>query len=572
MIETIERLAQEVLAQHGINKNAKVEETIQKPSFEAFTDQHTEQTTLRYNPKFTLPSGSASFARKKNVTQPLETCVKHIMKHECGHVRNNQRQGCPETIDDYEESFYEPIAAVLARKNKLHALDSVCNLALDYIDNTLMAQGAHAGLSLFYKDVAATIGWQPAFEAYMRMQLRTWGDIPDKKLLTKHYSKNQDVIRATQAFLNVMKKSAGVAPQSSEMREYLANKMNWKTIATEFAKAIEPLIPEQSPFMIPMCAFGKMMQEQMSDPTLREQFARKKYTAGGSRPHWMTKEEALDAVYSSLAREIQVKVDAPRKAKSLPIVPYQHQAFNPEEHSLSQINFRKPMIVPEQETPFGIEALTFGVPEHHVEKPLLVKRGITSFPEFKCAYIDSSSSMKEGIPDPNDAGNAHFIPWGDKSKYHYLCKSWYGIIEYLARQQILPNVNVTLGAFSNTSRVRHGLEEAKKLLFSPQFGITQMSSAALDELMSGGKSVFFTVSDGEVQNWDAVKKDFISRAKEHYFFHIQIGKGTKMTQDLKRAGLPVYSVNQGADLERVAIDLTRNAYQSYIHETLEHTR
>ncbi len=572
MTKDIERLAQEVLAQHGINKNAKVEQSMQKPSFEAFTDPHTEQTTLRYNPQFTLPAGSGLFARKKNVAQPLETCVKHIMKHECGHVHNNQRPACPETIEDYEESFYESVAAVLAKKNKLHALDSICNLAMDYIDNTLLAEGPHSGLSLFYKDVAATIGWQSAFEAYMRMQLRTWGDSHDKKLLTKHYSNKKDIIKATQAFLNAMKNSARVAPQSGEMREYLADKVNWKTVATEFAKAIEPLIPEQSPFTIPMCAFGKMMQEQMSDPTLREQFARKKYDAGGSRPHWMPKEEALDAVYSSLAREIQVKVDAPRKAKSLPIVPYQHQPFNPEQHSVSQINFRKPMIVPEQETPFGIEALTFGVPEHYVEKPLLVKRGITSFPEFKCAYIDCSSSMKEGIPDPNDSGSARFIPWGDKSKYHYLCKSWYGIIEYLARQQILPNVNIALGAFSKTSRVRHGLEEAKKLLFNPQFGVTQMNSAALDELMSGSKSVFFTVSDGEVQNWDDVKKDFINRAKEHYFFHIQIGPATKMTQDLKRAGLPVYSVRTGDELERMAIDLTRNAYQSYITETLEHIR
>lgn len=570
---SVEQIAKQVLSEHGILKGVRIEETPNsKPCFEAFTGLQDGQTTFKYNPDFALPRGAKKFAQKKQVSKPLETCARDIISHECGHIHNRKRKECPGTVEKHEEHFYEPTAKVLPEK-KHGTLDSITNLQEDLIENTLQTiQDPHAGLSLFYKDVANTTGWEPVYEAYMRIQTYCWADTQDKELFTKHFTNNPEVTKATQTFLRKLEKLNKKKERLSkqEITAYFSDEKNWKTIATEFTKALEPLIPEQ--LNIPMCGFGKQMQKAMRDPSNRDKFARKNYSTGQKKPSWMEKEEALDAVYSSLAREIQVKVDAPRKAASMPIVPFQHEPFNPEQHSLTEINFKKPMIIPEKETPLGLEALTFGVPEHYIERPLLVKKGITSFPEFKCAYIDASGTMQQGIPDPASPGNTVFIPWGDTSKYHYLCKAWYGIIEYLARQQILPNIEITLGAFSNTSKVKHGLEDSKKLLFNPQFGETNMDTKALNELFSGGKSVFFTISDGDIHNWDAIKDEFISKAKEHYYFHIQIGPSTQATKDLKKAKLPVYHVDTGEDLERMAIDLTRNAYQSYISETMERLR
>ncbi len=568
-------VAQRVMAEHGVNTGVEVEEknvSAKEPSFDACINMKDKQAHYKYNPKFKPAKDAKTFVKKHNIAKPLETCTRDIISHECRHVENRKTPACPGNFESHVEYFYEPIAKVLKPKGKLGAVDDVSNLVQDLMENTIgCVNKPHSGLTLFYDDVYQAIGWQVPYDAYMRMQVACWANEHDKRILAPHFrGKGKDAQKikdATQQFLKAIGARGKKKNRTKEeLVQYFAEKKNWKHIAREFAKAIEPLIDES--FNPPSCAFGKRMKEEMKDPSNRERMARGKYEAGEEIPDWMDKEEALDAVYSSMARQIQVKVEEPRKANSLPVVPLCHQPFDPEQDNINRINFKKPMFVPETDTPFGIEALTFGVAQQFYELPLMVKKGITSFPEFKCAYLDCSSSMKEGLPKGSSSGSEKFIPWGDNSKYHYLCKAWYGIIEYLARARILPNVNVSLGSFSSESKVKHGLEEAKKLLFSPSFGGTSMSNKAVDDLLYGGKSVFFTVSDGEISNWSSVKEHFIEKAKEHYYFHIQLGKHTDMSSDLKNAGLPVYCVKKGEDLERLAVDLTSRAYKAYVDETL----
>ena len=154
-----EKIVQRALAEHGVTKNARVEPFTPQdtqPSFEAFTDLKTGQSTVRYNAAFQLPSGSRTFAAKKGSSVPLEACLRDVTGHECGHIPNRKRKACPGTVEEHERHFYEPIAGVLAQKGKMGAMDSITNLVEDLIDNTFLAQGMHAGLSLFYKDVAVT--------------------------------------------------------------------------------------------------------------------------------------------------------------------------------------------------------------------------------------------------------------------------------------------------------------------------------------------------------------------------------------------------------------------------------
>ncbi len=568
-MKTKEAIVTGVLQEHNVRISANVIERTQTPAITAVTDLVTQQITIKYDPTLQQVKDSKQFTARKSIKEPLEVMVRDATHHECGHIASKQWTACPGSLEESEEYFYEPIGKVLGPKNKLSAIHDVVNLAEDIINNTLgTLRRPHAGLTLFYKNVATTKGWDPAFEAYMRMQTRSWADAEDKESLRRHFTNNPKIIKAVQQFVGAIKKATGNDHvKHEELVAYVAKKEHWSAIAHDLATALEPLITPS--FTMPMCGFGKQQKQQMEDPTNRERFARQRYNQGKQRPSWMPKEESLDALYSSLARQIPLRVEEPRKATSFPLVPYSHEPFDSEEHDLGQINFQRPMLVPESETPFGVPNISFGVPTRHIEQPLLVKKGITNFPQFKCAYLDCSETMKEGLPDASDSGSTRFVPWGDKSKYHHLCTAWYGIVEYLAQQQILSNVQVTLGAFSTTSRVAEGLENAKEILFSPEFGTTLIDPQALEQMVaSPQKSVLFTVSDGDVHNWDAVKGTFIRRARENHYFHIQLGPATAMTRSLQRAKLPVYCVNRGEDLERLAVDLTQQAYRAHIEETL----
>ena len=145
-------------------------------------------------------------------------------------------------------------------------------------------------------------------------------------------------------------------------------------------------------------------------------------------------------------------------------------------------------------------------------------------------------------------------------------------MEVLARQGILPNVEVGVGVFSSRTRIGKGLEQAKKVMLSPEFGDTEIDIDEVERMFSGQKSVFFTISDGEIINWDDIRNTFIARAREHHYFHIQIGPASRAARELKRAGLPVYMVTFGEDLEKLTIDLTRQAYDQYVSDVYAQPR
>ena len=409
---------------------------------------------------------------------------------------------------------------------------------------------------------------EPAYEAYVRIQAAVWCDSEDRACLRQHYSNDKKIITATQEFLKSLQTLTGTRRPSREaFATYAKDEAHWTPIAEALTRALEPLLTNKTQF--PSCGFGDAMKKARRDPSNQEKIARGRYQSGKERPSWMSEHDALDALYSSLAREITILADAPRKAQALPFIPYQHQPFDPEEHELDDVDFAKFKIVPEAETAFGLPAVTFGVPTSHLDLPILVRKSITSFPSFKVGYVDASGTMAYGLPNPHDPGSKIFIPWGDKSRYHYLCKAYYGIIEYLSRAGILGAIDVSFGAFSTTSRTARGLPEAKRVLLSPEFDSTVMSLDAVNELLGSERGVLFTMSDGEVHNWSSVEETFLSLAREHQYFHLQLGPETAMTRSLRKHDLLVVPITSGEDLERLAVDLTRKAYETYVRETLE---
>ena len=283
----------------------------------------------------------------------------------------------------------------------------------------------------------------------------------------------------------------------------------------------------------------------------------------------MSQKEALDHIYSNLAKRIPIVVEAISRQDAFPVVPYRYTPFDPEQHDVSSINWQR--IIIQGESPIG-GIINAQVPQHYYELDIPVKLGLTSFPKFACALIDSSGTMKYGLPNKNDPGNTTFIPWGNKSRYHYSLESWYGIIEDLAQRHILPNIEITAGDFSDETRIRHGLDQAKDVLLNPQFGMTNINLEAITAMFNGEKAVFLTISDGDVQNWNTIKDTFIEGAKRHYYTHIQIGPSSNMTRDLQKAGLNVCHVNTGEELEHLAINMTRAAYNQYVQEYIQHLR
>jgi len=71
----------------------------------------------------------------------------------------------------------------------------------------------------------------------------------------------------------------------------------------------------------------------------------------------------------------------------------------------------------------------------------------------------------------------------------------------------------------------------------------------------------FTISDGEIHNWDDIKGEFIKEAKKHHYFHLQIGPKNKTSKELEKAGIYVEYVKNAQDLATKVIDLTDNLYR-----------
>jgi len=96
----------------------------------------------------------------------------------------------------------------------------------------------------------------------------------------------------------------------------------------------------------------------------------------------------------------------------------------------------------------------------------------------------------------------------------------------------------------------------------PQWGNTRLNLEKTKKMLYGKGNLIFTISDGEIGNWDEIKEEFIGDAKRHKYFHLQIGRKNKTCQDLEKAGLRVEYIRNAKDLAEKVIDLTDQVYRS----------
>ena len=85
----------------------------------------------------------------------------------------------------------------------------------------------------------------------------------------------------------------------------------------------------------------------------------------------------------------------------------------------------------------------------------------------------------------------------------------------------------------------------------------------LEKALKGRESFILSISDGELGNWDSEKRNFKELAKDNYYAHIQIGRETEFSRDLKSWEIPVFSVGSGQDLSKLMVDITKKTYERF---------
>jgi hypothetical protein len=193
-----------------------------------------------------------------------------------------------------------------------------------------------------------------------------------------------------------------------------------------------------------------------------------------------------------------------------------------------------------------------------------------SFPDFKVVMLDNSESMKMGIN--GDVGDKTYIPWGDRSKYHFGLLGFYGIEQFLQKQGIAQYIGHGLSLFSSSQRYKETryseIEKLRMLALSPEFGSTYIDAGELMKALKGRESFVLSISDGEIMNWDSQKEDFEKLAKNNHYAHIQIGREDeqqpKFVIDIKAMGFPVFYADSGEKLSRLMVDTALRTYKSFM--------
>lgn len=572
----LEQIVREEVARGRFPGQFSITEHSDDPCFKAQIDTQTlSNISISRNPKYGHPEK----------TKPT---VRDLSRHEIDHFEYEGHKGCPRELELHVNNIIEPMSGVLIPKgyseNDVHY---VANCFEDSIlHDDLNSEFSLDGICNFFEDVGAHTPKQkytPFYEAHVKLNLYLWGSKAQKRMLKRFFSqfkKDSEVTKVIQEFL----KKSGLSEITQEyegkqirsrtaMRAYLNDAKNWPEIARayaeEFSKLMQPgyALPifnhsgkgtkKEGESPAPFSGEGNPFDKQMHHPEYKKKRVVGAYKAGKGVPALITTFEALDLLYEYLAQRLNLKVEAYTQQTSLPIVYYGKTDFDPDRD--------KP------------KHLTFGFDEHgkptlmrkkyHEDIPLEFKVNPKGFPEARFGLLDTSESMAHS-PDCNGGcsnyscrGNKSIIPWGDNSKYHYALLGWYGLLEYLKQNHLLTQTGISLGNFSSSTYLGKGLLEAKKRALTPQFGSTYLDLDKIKSLLSGERMLVFSISDGEIGNWEDIKDEFIKLAQKHYYFHLQIGGDNKFILDLRANRLSAFNVRGNEDLAKTAIDLTDRLYR-----------
>ena len=555
----------------------------------------TGDAEVSYNPDYRANSTGLESVVKGD---PFDKAVTAVIRHELNHRGGGTFKGCPRNLDLHAEEILEPVAETLqglgfpnvpvSQDQTLYAY--FANLVEDFIENSELGNKTdHIGMALCYKDDAthSEKGKFPAlFDAFVEVQERFYGGRRSDKLLEPHRSREQRVTDAVGNFLersglsefkrevtNRKGKKKKVFNRKSAVN-YILNEGNWRDISVKLTEELAKLINRAqlgnpmyvSQNFIPL-SLSDGFNDEMKNPEARMKFAVKKYEKARasksqfSPPAYMDSFEALDLVYQRLARDLEIKTRPSTASTKMPLVGYGRRQFDPERDKVSKVKARVT----------GSGDLELTVKAHYEYEDVEYTERMPNPPTIKFVKLDTSGSMQETVG--NESGGIVMNPWTesgrqwtDVSRYHHSLLAFYGLIELARRQGTLKHNNVMLANYSTATRTADNLIDAKKLALSPQFGSTSMDMDKIRDMFGKGQLVIST-SDGGIGNWGGIKDEYIRRARDNQYFHIQMGDFTRddkgevvtkpqMCKDLENAGLRVY-YEDGKNLGKLVLDITR---------------
>ena len=538
----------------------------EQPHFKASTNLETKDIQVSYNP---------DYEKTKNPSNTLRDISRHEMAHH-GYRELEKRltfYGCPRTPDFGKRLIFEPVYEVLRNKGFSQSDAKYTENALE--DSLLHSDLGKAynldGIVDLFEDVAQSQGFTDFYEAHIKLNLWLWGNKRQKKQLGKYFKHNPDI---KEAILNFLQRT-GLSELSKQegrgrLRQHLMDEANWPEIseiyAEEFSKLMTPnyALPllnhsgagtkgrEQETGSEQDDSEGNYFQKKADSEEYKRGRIEEAHQSNKPLPNWMSDSEenlleARELFYKNLARKLNIKAEAKTNVRAMPIARFGDRDFDP-----LKDDFRRVRLKP------GIEGkLKWIKKRFQIEMPIDVKTSSRGFPSVRQGMLDCSSSMLDSI-DGKGIGKKNIIPWGDNSKYHHTVLGWFSYLEYLRQNHLLRQEGIELYLFSDKTTHVTGLRQAINLALNPVFGnSTEIEPEVAENLFRGEDNLIFTISDGEIWNWDEISDYFIQGAKRNHFFHMQIGSDSRATKDMKKNGLYVVPIMKGEDISRTTIDLTK---------------
>ncbi|MBI4152333.1 hypothetical protein HY495_01370 [Candidatus Woesearchaeota archaeon] len=508
------------------------------------------------------------FLEKKANTTPLETLATDLLYHGCGHreLPTYTGMGCPYTVQ-YHDLILDGISRALKEKGKQGLEAYVANAFEDVLNNTNVRRHTpHVGQILFWNNegLECEVGKYPAFyEAFVKVNLGLMGSAEDVTLLRRFCTNDPKVQAAVQQFKTYLKQTLDTPTlarlhENNHLVKKLFAKDGWRDMAYQFALATADLL-EQQPQMrlcFGLPEDGNPFDKEMRIPGTQEDLAEGRYKAGLPTSEHTDSLLQLDALYRKISRAIPVETADYTRASGIPLVHYGRRDLREDE-----------MIHPQRIKGIGVDEngeLTLRVARHQLQHPAQYKVQPRKFPKLKVALLDRSGSMGLSPDNNGNVGDKTFIPWGDRSKYHFALKGIYGIDNFLERQGISDYVESEIVTFGSTTQTTgkgclRREEERRALLRVPNDGSTTINPAVLQ---NGEKAFLVSISDGEIQNWDETKAAYKTVIEAADYCHIHIGARNTFTQDLESWGVPVQYVRGDDDFSRLLLDVTSTYYKN----------
>jgi len=520
---------------------------------------------------------TASFCKRAEIEDAELKIGEDILNHECGHRENRVRTslGCPYDVETHDRIKSE-VARALTEKGKQGQVDYVTNVFEDVLDNVNCRNYTDfSGQTLFWNNQGLTRSkggkYNPFYEAFVRTNLFLGGEAKSHNLLSRFFSGDERVLPVVKEFLGeVCSETEETSPigfnskqgfQKLFTRDLGKRRQLWEKLAYSFALKTADLLqetPEEQMFGHGSEDESNPFDKEMQDPQIQEKLAIGRYRADKGPAYHADLQEQLYSLYKAISRDIRVETSSFTSAQSMPLVHFGKRFATDED---IRIRFRG----------VGVDAdgkLGIKTARHHVDFPASYRTHPTQFPNLTIVDFDRSGSMQYN-PDnehdnegrPINIGNTSFIPWGDKSKFHFALKGYFGMYNFLERKGISPHMDCSVVGFSGEDVIKGKAREvAKKLLHSPQGSHTALNASQLEQELSD-KALVISISDGAV----SMPRDTTSldeKLRNSDYVHIQIGSETPYSAYVQGLGKPVIFVKGDNDLSGAMVNFVSNYYKS----------